>query len=212
MGTRGIYIFYYKGNYYSFYNNMDSYPEGLGLCLVKMLLTNDTTKFGKMLEDIFINNNIIVTRLYNNFNKYEVDYEYNSNPDDIRANEIDFDIEANEVYFLNSKIEYTDKYRNEIKYKYIKWTPLLLDFTLYFLYNKICPNFIDSELTEITQKFELDPYREWTYLIDLDYNLFSIYTGDNEFVSDTYNNEKINYTKIPFNKLHIYDIFKRKMH
>lgn len=37
MGTRGTIIFYYQGVYYSMYNHMDSYPQWLGVRLVKFL-------------------------------------------------------------------------------------------------------------------------------------------------------------------------------
>jgi len=37
MGTRGNYIFRYKGKYYVFYNHWDSYFDGLGDLIVKEL-------------------------------------------------------------------------------------------------------------------------------------------------------------------------------
>lgn len=37
MGTRGNYIFRYKGKYYIFYNHWDSYFDGLGDLIVKEL-------------------------------------------------------------------------------------------------------------------------------------------------------------------------------
>ena len=39
MGTRGLYGFYYKHNYYLIYNHCDSYPEGgLGDDLIKEII------------------------------------------------------------------------------------------------------------------------------------------------------------------------------
>ena len=35
MGTRGLFGFYYKGNYYVVYNHLDSYPSGLGVNIVE---------------------------------------------------------------------------------------------------------------------------------------------------------------------------------
>lgn len=34
MGTRGLYVFKYRGIYYIFYNHYDSYPSGLGKLIV----------------------------------------------------------------------------------------------------------------------------------------------------------------------------------
>ena len=39
MGTRGLFGFYYKGNYYLFYNHFDSYTEGLGRDLINEIKT-----------------------------------------------------------------------------------------------------------------------------------------------------------------------------
>jgi hypothetical protein len=37
MGTRGLYVFKYKGIYYIFYNQFDSYTDGLGKLFIKDL-------------------------------------------------------------------------------------------------------------------------------------------------------------------------------
>jgi putative hemolysin len=37
MGTRGLFGFYYRGNFYVVYNHWDSYPEGLGAQIVAEL-------------------------------------------------------------------------------------------------------------------------------------------------------------------------------
>jgi hypothetical protein len=34
MGTRGLYVFKYRGIYYTFYNHYDSYPSGLGKLII----------------------------------------------------------------------------------------------------------------------------------------------------------------------------------
>ena len=34
MGTRGLSGFYYKGKYYVMYNQLDSYPDGLGSIII----------------------------------------------------------------------------------------------------------------------------------------------------------------------------------
>jgi hypothetical protein len=34
MGTRGLYVFKYRGIYYIFYNHYDSYPSGLGKLII----------------------------------------------------------------------------------------------------------------------------------------------------------------------------------
>jgi hypothetical protein len=45
MGTRGNYIFLYKGKYYIFYNHFDSYMTGLGADIVKELRSWTETDF-----------------------------------------------------------------------------------------------------------------------------------------------------------------------
>ncbi|KAI9769921.1 MAG: hypothetical protein M1840_003630 [Geoglossum simile] len=40
MGTRGFYIYRYKGRYYVYYNHWDSYPEGLGSWIVSDIPTD----------------------------------------------------------------------------------------------------------------------------------------------------------------------------
>jgi len=45
MGTRGNYIFRYKGKYYIFYNHYDSYMTGLGADIVKDLRSWTPTDF-----------------------------------------------------------------------------------------------------------------------------------------------------------------------
>ena len=55
MGTRGYYVFCYKGKYYVFYNHWDSYMEGLGEDIVKELRTmkeEDFEYFKTLLEKI----------------------------------------------------------------------------------------------------------------------------------------------------------------
>lgn len=53
MGTRGNYIFRYKGKYYVFYNHWDSYFDGLGDLIVKELRSWTAAEFDnakKLLE------------------------------------------------------------------------------------------------------------------------------------------------------------------
>jgi hypothetical protein len=54
MGTRGLYGFHYKGKYYIFYCQYDSYPEGLGVNLAfelqEVVLTNTTDSWKQMIE------------------------------------------------------------------------------------------------------------------------------------------------------------------
>ena len=38
MGTRGLHGFYFRGKYYTVYNQYDSYPESLGLIVFKELI------------------------------------------------------------------------------------------------------------------------------------------------------------------------------
>lgn len=55
MGTRGLYIFVYKGRYYQFYNRWDSYPEALGEMIVYQIKrVDDKTieRWIKLLERI----------------------------------------------------------------------------------------------------------------------------------------------------------------
>jgi hypothetical protein len=65
MGTRGIFAFKYKGIYYTFYNNYDSYFSCLGISLlkeIKRMIDNNEL-------DIWIsklNSLKIVTEYYNN--------------------------------------------------------------------------------------------------------------------------------------------------
>src|SRR5690349_5137372 len=52
MGTRGYFAFRYKGKYYVFYNQYDSYPDGLGAALVKQLNEENIAKWKEILEKL----------------------------------------------------------------------------------------------------------------------------------------------------------------
>ncbi len=55
MGTRGFYVFKYKGIYYIYYQHFDSYPEGLGQQIVdavKQLKLDDIEKIKSLLLNI----------------------------------------------------------------------------------------------------------------------------------------------------------------
>ncbi|KAI9792913.1 MAG: hypothetical protein M1816_001235 [Peltula sp. TS41687] len=40
MGTRGYYVFYFRGRFYVYYNHYDSYPEGLGTWIIDSIPTD----------------------------------------------------------------------------------------------------------------------------------------------------------------------------
>lgn len=40
MGTRGFYVFRFRGKYYVYYNHWDSYPQGLGTWIVRDIPTD----------------------------------------------------------------------------------------------------------------------------------------------------------------------------
>lgn len=44
MGTRGYIVYRVRGRYYVYYNHLDSYPTGLGRCLVAGI-PDDPQKF-----------------------------------------------------------------------------------------------------------------------------------------------------------------------
>ena len=56
MGTRGLYVFKYRGIYYIFYNHYDSYPSGLGQLIIsdiRQLVENDKLDIVKeLISDI----------------------------------------------------------------------------------------------------------------------------------------------------------------
>jgi len=58
MGTRGLFGFKYKGNYYLIYNHFDSYPSGLGANLIgeiKFMIDNNLFNIWiRLLENIQI--------------------------------------------------------------------------------------------------------------------------------------------------------------
>jgi hypothetical protein len=49
MGTRGYYVYKWRGRYYVYYNHFDSYPSGLGQTLVAMI-PSDPAGYRKWLE------------------------------------------------------------------------------------------------------------------------------------------------------------------
>ena len=50
MGTRGFYVYKWRGRYYVYYNHWDSYPSGLGKVLVSTIPT-DPEEFRQWLEN-----------------------------------------------------------------------------------------------------------------------------------------------------------------
>lgn len=116
MGTRGLYVFCYKGIYYIWYNHCDSYFEGLGFRIVRELqaLTNET------IEEIKQNLETLNSRerQLDETSRYQgmcvATKEYK--PDSIQTNEphfVDDKFDVEYIYIVNLdneefKIYYTD--------------------------------------------------------------------------------------------------------
>ena len=52
MGTRGFYIYRFRGRYYTMYNYLNSYPIGLGSSLLAFI-PEDPEKYQRMLGQCF---------------------------------------------------------------------------------------------------------------------------------------------------------------
>lgn len=169
MGTRGIYLFIYKGKKYVFYNHMDSYPESLGQMLILLIQNNDISKFGEILVDKIDNKNYTIKKYsYQNCDFIEESY---SKHEDIEFEKDDSVSEK--MYFTFDKTYYL-----------YKWD--ILNLNAHFIFFKsmcktFCPSLLRSHIIFSEIKMEdLDDFflnYEWNYIINLDNNSFEIRSG-----------------------------------
>ena len=177
MGTKGLYVFLYKGVYYVFYNHMDSYPEGLGQILVIMLKTQNYMSWGDTLIDQIDNGNYIPRRFENQIETEPTE----ENLEDLKETE---------------EWELT-KFTNKYMITLLKWNYkfMLKDCKILKpLIEAVCPCLDRSVFVNKTKNFkdisEMS-YHEWIYLIDLDEDLFSVFGGKNDVI--------FNIKTIPYN-------------
>ena len=181
MGTRGLYVFVYKGKCYVFYNQMDSYPEALGQILVTMIKTENYKKWGELLVDKIDNKNYKIRKLKYEIGRY-VEVVNDENEDQ--------DIMEEDEWFKNS-------FDDKDCYMYLKWNFYDLikncEITKATI-GSVCPTLITSSFQN-SFKFERDYLNElleinaeWIYIVDLDIQEFRIPLYNNETIEFPLNN------------------------
>lgn len=171
MGTRGLYVFFYKETYYVFYNNMDSYPEALGQILVMMLKMENYSSWGDIIVDQIDNGNYIPRKfIYEN-------YKYNEK--EITEEDME-DLKENEEWEIQ-KFCRNLNHITLLKWNYkplIKYTQILFP-----LIETVCPSFDRSififktmDINSIKTNTEV----EWIYIIDITFKTFSVLGGKND--------------------------------
>jgi hypothetical protein len=171
MGTRGTYVFVYKGIYYVFYNHMDSYPEALGQILVMMIKCDDYDTWGETLVDTIINKNWKIRKLIrNDFGNYK------SVP--VSEDDIMEDTEWTKTSFMHTgdsklllKWDYTCLLKHcEIIKALVQTCCPTLERS-----DHIVSGHYDSEESVLNVH-----QQDWTYLIDLDTHKFKVFGGMND--------------------------------
>lgn len=185
MGTRGLYVFVYNGKHYVFYNNQDSYPEGLGYILITMIKTENYKEWGNILHDKIDNKNYKIRKItYNEYKNKEI---VELNKEEIQ--ELNMNDDEWELSLFNSK----DSIR------YLKWDfydLIKYNDALKILINKICPTIETSVYSQTFKNLQdeniLNDYNvSWTYIIDIDNNKFKIRDNKKEII--TFNLENVPY-------------------
>lgn len=169
MGTRGLYAIFYNGIYYVFYNQMDSYPEGLGNLLVMLLKMEDYTKWGDVITDQIENKNFIPRRI-----------EYN-------RNFVEVEPTAEDIEEMKETDEWEiQKFGDDYSVRLLKWNykPLLKRCGfMYYVIKVLCDTFDRSVFLRKSKNVKdvaKEYGTEWTYIIDLDNDKFSVLGGKND--------------------------------
>lgn len=176
MGTRGLYVFIYKGKYYVFYNQMDSYPEALGQVLVTMIKTENYKKWGDILIDKIDNGNYKIRKLKGLHGKYiEVEIEN----DRTKESQEKIAEEDEDECFMKKDEWIKHSFTRTDQFIYTKWNiyDLVDNSTNEILIENGCPTLLTStpEKCENEEKLEeLSKYYDWTYILDLDNEIFKI--------------------------------------
>ncbi len=172
MGTRGVYAIFYKGIYYMFHNQMDSYPEGLGILLVMLLKMEDYRQWGDVVTDQIENRNYIPRRI-EHWEERGLEYRY----DEVEPTTEDIEeIKESDEWEIQ-------KFGKGYSVRLLKWNYNPLIKRCWFIpevIKAICATFDRSIFIGKSKDIcDVPNHYDWVYIIDLDNDMFSVLGGKN---------------------------------